>query len=69
MAKTRMKIAALNEDELAKVRSMEESLGTLILALEPQRKMAELTPEQVAQLQRLEKELGVILIAYDPDQP
>lgn len=64
MAARRMKIASLDESELKKIRQMEESMGTLILALEPHIPLADLTDEQVQMLGALEKELGVVLIAY-----
>jgi hypothetical protein len=64
MAARRMKIASLDESELKKIRQMEESMGTLILALEPHIPLADLTDEQIEMLGALEKELGVVLIAY-----
>jgi hypothetical protein len=64
MTNRKMKIAYLDETALAKLKQMEESLGTLILALEPHYPLAELSPEQVEKLQALERELGVTLIAY-----
>ena len=59
-----MKIANLDEAGLRKVQQMEESMGTLIIALEPHIPLAELTEEQVETLNILEQELGVVLIAY-----
>jgi hypothetical protein len=59
-----MKIANLDEAGLKKVQQMEESMGTLIIALEPHIPLAELTEEQVEKLSALEQELGVVLIAY-----
>lgn len=67
MPTRRMKIANLDEDGVKRIQQMEESLGTLILALEPHYPMAELTEDQVKKLQELEKELGVILLAYQPE--
>ena len=64
MTKRRMKIANLDEAGIKKIRQMEESFGTLIVALEPHIPLAGLTEEQVKKLQDLEKELGVVLIAY-----
>jgi hypothetical protein len=61
-----MKIAALDEAGIHKLQQMEQSLGTLILALEPHYPMAELSEDQIKKLQALEEELGVILIAYQP---
>lgn len=64
MIKRRMKIADLDEASIERIRQMEESMGTLIVALEPHFPPAELTEEQVRKLQDLEKEIGVVLIAY-----
>jgi hypothetical protein len=64
MSKRRMKIANLDEAGLKKVKQMEESMGTLIIALEPHIPLAKLTEEQVETLNNLEGELGVVLIAY-----
>jgi hypothetical protein len=64
MSKRRLKIANLDDASLEKLQSMEESMGTLILALEPHYPLAELSEEQVNRLKALEEELGVVLIAY-----
>ena len=64
MVNRRMKIADLDETSLKRIQQMEEAMGTLILALEPQIPLAELTDEQVEKLNILEQELGVVLIAY-----
>jgi hypothetical protein len=64
MAAKRMKIANLDEADLKKVQQMEESMGTLIIALEPHMPLADLTDAQVEMLNALEDELGVVLIAY-----
>jgi len=59
-----MKIANLDEASLKRVQQMEESMGTLILALEPHIPLAELSDDQLEKLSTLEQELGVVLIAY-----
>ncbi len=64
MTKRRMKIANLDEENVKRVRQMEESMGTLIVALEPHYPLAKLNDEQVKRLQDLEKDLGVVLMAY-----
>ena len=64
MSRRSMKIANLDEAGLQKVQQMEESMGTLIIALEPHIPLAELTEDQVETLNTLEQELGVVLIAY-----
>jgi hypothetical protein len=67
MAAQRMKIAQLNEARLAKVRRLEEKLGTYLVALEPQYSLAKLSKEHLKQVEALEKELGVVLLAYERD--
>lgn len=62
--KRRMKIAKLDEDSLKRVQQMEESMGALIVALEPHFPLAELSDKQLKKLQELEAELDVLLIAY-----
>ncbi len=64
MLKRRMKIANLDETSIKRIQQMEESMGALIIALEPHISLAELSGEQVKKLQTLEKELDVVLIAY-----
>ncbi|MFO7680935.1 MAG: hypothetical protein R6X34_12870 [Chloroflexota bacterium] len=60
-----LKIAKLNEQDVAKIRALEEAMGTHIMAYQPGLQMADLTAEQVQALQGVENELGVILLAYD----
>ena len=60
-----LKIAALESDDVAKIRDLEASLGTHIMAFQPGLQMAELTDEQVEAVQSVEEKLGVILLAYD----
>ena len=64
MKARRMKIADLQEADLHKVQQLEEQMGTLIIALEPQIPLAELSEAQLELLNSLESELGVVLIAY-----
>ena len=64
MPKRRMKIANLDDESIERIRQMEESTDSLIVALEPHYPLAELKDEQVNMLQNLENELGVVLIAY-----
>ena len=66
MPAARMKLANLDETSLARIKVMEEQLGTLILALEPHHPLAKLEETQVKRLQELEQELGVVLLAYQP---
>ncbi len=60
-----LKIAQLNENEVMKIRSLEESLGAHIMAWQTGLQMADLTDKQVQTVKDVEEELGVILLAYD----
>lgn len=62
---SRLKIATLTPEELAKVQALEESFGTAVLAFEREHRLASLSEDQVARLQALEAELGVFLLAYE----
>ena len=64
MTARRMKIADLDESDLKKIQLLEEQMGTLIIALEPQIPLAELSDENLEMLKKLEEELGVLLVAY-----
>ena len=64
MAAPRMKVAELDPARLAKVRKLEEELGTYVVALEPEFQLAELNSGQLERLATAEKELGVVLLAY-----
>ena len=57
-------IKKLDEASLTKVKSLEERLGSCIVALEPPTKLAEISEEQLKQLKSVEEELGAVLLAY-----
>ena len=54
----------LDEAGVAKLKSLEDKLGSWIVALEQQRKLASISEEQLNELKALEKELQTILLAY-----
>ncbi len=60
-----LKIAELDEDSVAKIRDLENSLGSHIMAYQSGLNLSSLTETQVHEIKALEKQLGVILIAYD----
>lgn len=62
----RAEFARLNEAQLAKVRELEEDLGTWVVAMKPLFRLAELSEEQLAKLRAVEEELGIVLLAYEP---
>ncbi len=66
-----LRFARLDRPKIARLRQLEEKLGSWVVALEPPNPspLAALTPEQVAELQTAEKELGVVLLAYQPQLP
>lgn len=64
MIKPHLKFASLDEDSLNRLHTLEDQMGSVILAVEPAYSIAELSEDQIRQLQSLEKALGVILLAY-----
>ncbi len=59
-----VKYPQLDEQRLAKLKALEQELGTVVVAVEPQTQVAELPPDKLRRLQEAEKEMGVILLAY-----
>jgi hypothetical protein len=59
-----MKFANLDYDGLKKLTTLEEQMGTLILAVEPVYPLAKLSDEQIKRIQALEEELNVVLLAF-----
>jgi hypothetical protein len=55
--------APLNDQQLSKLRALEEDLGVAIIALKPTVPLANLTPEQISSLQQLEQQHGIIALA------
>ncbi|NJM08692.1 hypothetical protein HC891_24650 [Candidatus Gracilibacteria bacterium] len=66
MAPQQLRIAELDEARLARIRALEDRLGSIVVAYESRPTYAELLPDQLAALQDLERELGVVLVAYTP---
>jgi len=62
-----VRLAALNEKQLRKVRELEEEMGTYVLAYTQPIVPAQLTQEQLAKLRALEADLGLCLVAYRKD--
>jgi hypothetical protein len=54
----------LDEAGLAKVKSLEGSISSCIVALEAPTKLADISEEQLKQLKTAEEEMGAILLAY-----
>lgn len=68
MGKPDIKLAQLDEAQIAAIGELEEELGTWIVALEPVVRLADLADHQLERLQAKEKELGVVLLAYATDK-
>jgi predicted xylose isomerase-like sugar epimerase len=64
MTRPRMKFANLDEESLKKLTTLEEQMGTLILAVEPIYPFAQLKEEQIKKIQKLEEEFDIILLAF-----
>ncbi len=67
MAATCMGIARLDESKIEKVRSLEEELGTPILAVQEICRWTDLDDDRLRKLQQAERELGLVLLAYEPE--
>lgn len=55
----------LKGEQLAKLQRLEQEMGRVVVAVQPQTTVAELTPDQLRRLQEAEREMGLILLAYD----
>ncbi len=62
-----LKIAKLSADDVKKVRNLEESLGTQIMAYQSGLQVADLTEEQLHAVKVVEEQLGVILLVFDDE--
>lgn len=60
-----LKIAKLEEESVARIRSLEEELGAHIMAFAPGPDIASLPTEQLEGIKALEEELGVTLLVYE----
>jgi hypothetical protein len=60
-----LKIARLNDEQVARVRALEEALERHIMAFEPGPNIASLSEEQIAAVKALEESLGVTLLVYE----
>ncbi len=58
--------ATLDETSLARIRSLEQEFGSVIVAYQPESPFAPLNEEQLQKLKALEQELGVVLVAFTP---
>lgn len=54
----------VNDEDAAKIQSLEKETGTLIMAYATPYVSADLSPEQLKKIEALEKKLCVRLVAY-----
>lgn len=59
-----LKIAKLDEKSVTKIKELEKSLGTHIMAYQAGLKIANLSESQLQKIKDAENELDVILLAY-----
>ena len=60
-----LKIAELDDDGITKIKQLEQSLNTHIMAYQTGLKIANLTERQMAKIKAVEEELDVILLVFD----
>ncbi|NTU78979.1 MAG: hypothetical protein HGA45_06185 [Chloroflexales bacterium] len=68
MNQTRLRPAHLDEGSLGRLRQLEQEIGSVVIAYQPESPYAGLSAEQVQRLKELERELGLVLLAYNPPQ-
>ena len=59
-----LKIATLDTGAVEKIRELEKSTDTHIMAFEPGLEVASLTVQQMEAVKSVEEDLGVILVVY-----
>jgi hypothetical protein len=66
MNQTRLRPAHLDQGSLGRLRQLEQEIGSVIIAYQPESPYAALSDDQVRRIKELEQELGLVLLAYDP---
>ena len=56
--------AQVSNKDLDKIRALEEEIGKVVLAVEPQPQYASLSDEQLDRLRKIEAEMGVVMVAF-----
>ncbi|MEM7195232.1 MAG: hypothetical protein AAF402_09795 [Pseudomonadota bacterium] len=57
--------APLDIEQLAKIQSLEESIGKVVVAVQPESEFAQLTGDELYKIQKMEKDLGIVILAYN----
>jgi hypothetical protein len=58
--------AKITANELDKIQALEQDIGKVVLAVEPQPRYADLDSSQLNQLRSIEQEMGVTMVAFEP---
>ena len=56
--------AKISDDEIEKIKSLEQEMGKVLLAVEKPRRIATLSEEQLESLKKTEESLGCVMVAY-----
>ena len=64
-AQMHVRFAELDDKALDKLLSLEDELGSCLVAVRPDWRPARLSHEQVKRLQQAEKEMGLVLVACE----
>lgn len=59
-----LKVATLSESDVAKIRELESSTGTHIMAFEPGPKLASLSADDLQRVKELEAECNATLLVF-----
>ena len=57
--------AELNKTSLNQLQALEQELGVILVAIEPDPEPARLSEQQLRQVQALEAQTGKVLVAYE----
>ncbi len=65
MSQKRFRPASLDAGRVEQLQALEQELGKVVVALEPEAAVADLDEGSVRKLQEAERRLGVVMVAYD----
>lgn len=65
MANSSYQPIALDDSKLECLQGLEQKLGKVLVALEPQAPFAGLSEAEMAMIREAEQQLGVVLVAYE----
>ena len=65
MEASQIRIAQLDKSKMEAIKSLEQKMGTCLVAYEREVGLAKLSNEQLSALKKAETDLGVILLAYE----